>query len=296
MKENKIEDMKKEYMEMNIPMEIQDSIAMGIERGRKEMTHNNWKQSYWTKSVAGFVIASVILTTAVNVSPSFAANLEKLPIIGKIVQVLQFTDKSASGGVITDGSDISDIEVVVNEGHEEVRIEFSNEAVDQTNVGAFNVIEGEYPSTLTFEIGGARKFTALEDFSVLKESAYVKDIYPIITLDDSLIRFVVEFYGTVETTVVELETPPGIVVQIAEGAKNDNQSVFSVRTASYERSETFAIMESTLSENYETRVLKDDEGLYFVELGVFDSLEAAEIFIQDASKGIEEVLNIEEVN
>lgn len=294
MKNRVIEDTKRAYHSVETPPEIAEAILNGLERGRNEMTKINKNKNIVLKAIASFMVAVTVLTTAINVSPAFASNLEKIPFVGKIVQVLQFRDHVATGGTLTDGSDLSHIEVVTGEESEEIRIKFSNDSLDQTNVGSYTVRKADYPNTLTFEIGGTRRFTAFEDFSVLKESAYVKDIYPLITLDDSLIRFVVVFNTVVDAEVVEVEDPAGFIIQLSKKVYADNQPIFSVRTKSYERNETFGIMEENLSSQYETRVLKDEEGTFIIEMGQFETEEAAQELVETLTVDFDESFIIEE--
>jgi len=293
MKANKMSEYKNEYLEIETPPEISNAIMTGIERGKKEMTQNNNSRSKVLKVCASMVLATSILTGAINVSPTFAETLKNIPIIGEIVKVLQFTDGEAEGGIITDGTDISGIDIVEEETFEEIVIEFSNDGDNQNNVGAYKVVQAEYPSTITFEIGGARRFTAMEDFKKLNDSQYVKDIYPLITLDDSMMRFVVVFNTAVECEITETKSPASLVMHISEKEATAQQEMYFVRTESIPRGETFGILEEEFAREYDTRVLKDDNEWFIIELNSFDSKEAAEAFIAEYSKSGDKKLIIE---
>jgi len=293
MKTNKMSEYKNEYLEIETPPEISNAIMTGIERGKKEMTKNNNSRSKFLKVCASMVLATSILTGAINVSPTFAETLKNIPIIGEIVKVLQFTDGEAEGGIITDGTDISGIDIVEEETFEEIVIEFSNDGDNQNNVGAYKVVQAEYPSTITFEIGGARRFTAMEDFKKLNESQYVKDIYPLITLDDSMMRFVVVFNTPVNCEITEMESPASLVMHISEKELSEQQEMYFVRTESIPRGETFGILEEEFKREYDTRVLKDENEWFIIELNSFDSKEAAEAFVMEFSVSSDKKLIVE---
>ncbi len=281
MKVNKMSEYKNEYLEIETPSEISNAIMEGIERGKKEMTQNNNTRNKVLKACASMVLATSLLTGVVNVSPAFAETLKNIPVIGEIVKVLQFTDGEAEGGVITDGTDISGIEIVEDADVEEIIIEFSNEGENQDTVGAYKVTQAEYPSTLTFEIGGARRFTAMDDFKKLQESQYVKEIYPLMTLDDSMMRFVVVFNAPVNCEITETKSPASLVMRISEKELLDQQDMYVVRTESIPKGEAFGIIEEGFARDYDTRVLKDDNGWFIIELNTYDSIEAAEAFITE---------------
>jgi len=274
-------DLKDEYLKIETPSENSKAIMKGIERGRQEMKTNNQSRNNVLKVCVSLVIGVLMFTGAVNVSPTFADTLKDIPILGEIVQILQFTDGKARGGEITDGTDISGIEMKEQETFEEIIIEFSNDSVDQENVGAYKVVKAKYPNTLTFEIGGARRITALEDFKILEESQYVKDIYPLITLDDSMMRFVVVLKAAVDVEITEMKTPASLIMHISEKEAGVESIKYVVRTESFQRGEAFGVLEETLSMDYETRVLKDDNDFFLIDLKSFDTKEAAEAFIAE---------------
>jgi hypothetical protein len=286
-------DYKNEYLEIEIPSEISTAIMEGIERGKKEMSQNNNTRNKVLKICASLVLTTSLLTGVINVSPAFADTLKNIPVIGNIVKVLQFTDGKAEGGVITDGTDISGIEIVEEINYEEIVIEFSNDGENQDNVGAYNVTQAEYPNTLTFEIGGARRFTAMEDFKKLNESQYVEEIYTLMTMDDSMMRFVVVFNAPVDCEITETKTPASLVIRISEKELLNQQDMYIVRTESIPKGEAFGILEEEYAREYDTRVLKDDNGWFIIELNSFDNKEAAEAFVAAYSKSSDKLLIVE---
>lgn len=272
--DNRLLDLKKEYDDIKIPAELNSAVKKGIERGKKHMSRNRTTNKF-VKTLAGIAAAFLVLMTAVNVSPVLAGAMEEIPILGSLVKVLQFDNGEAGGGKITDASDISDMDTFENQGYESIVINFSQGDANQENMGAYKITYNENPYTMTFEIGGARRFSAEEDFEKILQNKNVKDIYKIITLDDSLIRFVIVFNNPVEYKVEEMKDPASLVVSVREDSEYVPGKTYSLRTESYPYGETIGIIEEKLMSYNLDRVLKDENGLFFVEIGCFDTQQAA---------------------
>ncbi|MEA4962499.1 DUF4179 domain-containing protein [Lutispora sp.] len=268
-------NLKEEYAQIEIPPELKASIQIGIERGRKEVMARYKNVNAAAKICAAFIIAVTLFTGAINISPSFADALKNIPIVGKLVKVLQFTDGKSGGGKITDGTDISNIGITEKDGYENIIINFSQDDELQGDVGAFKVRYEENPYTMSFEIGGARRISAKESFERLLKSKYIKDVYTIITLDDSLIRFVIEFEGPVKYEVKEMKEPASIVLSLKEDKQFTEKKMYSLRTKSYPYGESIGILEEKLMPISPARILKDSEGMYFIELQLFEAEEDA---------------------
>lgn len=92
MKDDKLEQLKKEYINTPIPKEL-DFV---VEKAIKESGINNMKRkNNFKKTViaAGSIAASiVILTAGLNTSPVLAQTLSKIPVVGGIVKVLTFRE------------------------------------------------------------------------------------------------------------------------------------------------------------------------------------------------------------
>ncbi|NGP45694.1 DUF4179 domain-containing protein [Bacillaceae bacterium SIJ1] len=208
-------------------------------------------------------------------SPALASQLKGIPVIGQLVDILQFTDGEAEGGSITDGSDVSSISRLEENGFEKIVIGFTQNDELQADAGAFMVSYAENPYTMQFEIGGARGFSAQEQFAAIKESPYVKDVYPLMTLDDSLIRFIIEFTRPVDYEVMEMKDPASIVLYVKEGEQAVETTTYSLRTQSYPYGEAIGHLEERLMDADPSRMLKDAEGMYFIEVQQFDTEEEA---------------------
>ncbi|MGB3890447.1 MAG: DUF4179 domain-containing protein, partial [Priestia megaterium] len=80
----KIEKLKKQYHDIPIPEELDDVVAKALS------SHPRKKKSYiWPSAIAA---AAVIFITTVNVSPDAANAMAKIPVIGKVVEVITFDE------------------------------------------------------------------------------------------------------------------------------------------------------------------------------------------------------------
>ncbi len=91
MDSKKLEQLKQEYIDIQIPEELDFVVRKAIKNGGKNMKRKNNIKKIKIASVS--VAASVVLLTAgVNTSPVLAQNLSNLPIVGGIVKVLTFRE------------------------------------------------------------------------------------------------------------------------------------------------------------------------------------------------------------
>jgi hypothetical protein len=92
MKDNKLEQLKKEYMEVPIPAELDFVVkkalkASGVSDNRKKKSFKQIK-----RAVASIAAALVILAAGANISPVFAETMSKVPVVGGLVKVLTFRE------------------------------------------------------------------------------------------------------------------------------------------------------------------------------------------------------------
>ncbi|NDI35344.1 hypothetical protein [Chengkuizengella sediminis] len=293
MDKNNLYELKEEYKEIQIPSELNQVVQTGIERGRTKMYKRS--RNKFLNICASFILGLTLLTASVNISPTFGQSLEKIPYMGKLVKVLQFNNGTSEGGTITDGTDISEIDSFEKDGYENIVINFSQDDMLQNDVPAYEVRYDENPYAMTFEICGARNFSAEEDFKKILESEYVKDIYQLITFDDSCMRFVIEFDRPVEYKIEERKDPASLVISLKEDEKYEEKKTYSLRTVSFVEGHLAARSEETLHTiGYESRVLKDEDGLFFMEIQPFETKKEAEKKLEELGKLTDIEMLIEE--
>ncbi len=92
MKDNYLDQLKKEYRDVPIPAEL-DFV---VHKALKEMGINRIKRKSRFKGLriaaASIVAAVAVFTVGVNTSPVFAAALAKVPVVGSIAKILTFRE------------------------------------------------------------------------------------------------------------------------------------------------------------------------------------------------------------
>lgn len=87
MKDNKLEQLKTEYMNIPIPIELDFTVKKTLKEGKKIMNNKKYFKRSWAAAASIAVIAGVF-TISINSSPVLAQTLSEIPIVGKIVKVL----------------------------------------------------------------------------------------------------------------------------------------------------------------------------------------------------------------
>ncbi|MCB2312514.1 hypothetical protein LGL55_14560 [Clostridium tagluense] len=279
---NNLDDLKKIYDDIQVPENLSEFVDISLVKGRSRMKKENIKKG-WIKGFVASVAVFTVFTISINTMPAFANSLVDVPIVGKLVKVLQFKNGEASGGKITDGTDANSINIKKNASNETIVINFTNNKDNKVtdNVAHFKVDYKSNPTTMTFTINGARALTAEKDFETIKKSSYVSDIYKNMILDDSAVKFTIVFNKPIKYEVKEYKDPARIVIKLTQDKDESTKTVYAVRTLSNEFGENLGIIEDQLFQQLNVRTLKDNKGTFCVEAGVFNTKAEAEAKIKD---------------
>jgi hypothetical protein len=86
-----IENLRKEYENIEIPKEIDVKIYKSIIKGVDFMNKKKSRRKLYTGTVAGIVAGiCVCFITSINMVPSFAETMSNTPVIGEVAQYLTF--------------------------------------------------------------------------------------------------------------------------------------------------------------------------------------------------------------
>ncbi len=140
------------------------------------------------------------------------------------------------------------------------------------------MVREQYPHRLVLHFDGVRSISA-SDISAPQESELIEDIYRLVTLDDSRQSLALSFKMPVEYEVAEAQGPAGLSIKIKEAEAGEGlPSVYSLRSASFEYGESVGVIEGMLKGEFygkEVRMLRDQNGTYFVEEGLYETEEEA---------------------
>ncbi|MGE8081043.1 DUF3298 domain-containing protein [Peribacillus loiseleuriae] len=83
--DKKLEKLKRNYMDISIPNELDDVVNRALQAQPKK------KKAVYKWSI-GTVVAAILLTATVNLSPSAANAMSNIPLIGKFIDVITFQE------------------------------------------------------------------------------------------------------------------------------------------------------------------------------------------------------------
>ena len=269
-----------DYDKVEIPKNLNDYIDKGIEKG---IDYNKSHKNIVYKRSAAIVAASLIaLVTASNV-PAFANELVKVPIIGEVVKVLDFTNSVSFGGVITDGNNI----VIDSFKKDTINIYFTNNGEFVADTPNYEIEYREYPYTLVFTFSGVRRLDDTKIEKQIESIPYIKDIYKIMVLDDSMYKIAVELDKNVSFKVTEHKDPAMIQIKLNSSKKETSKGgAYFIRTEEFEYGEQMAQIEEMLPNETNKEIQKVENGKYIIQYGPYESEEDAKEKLEALNKEI----------
>ncbi|GIO88915.1 MULTISPECIES: hypothetical protein [Paenibacillus] len=258
---------KDRYEQIEIPAQL----ANVMESARHKAAAR--KRSLRLMRYSSVVAASLALLFVVNI-PGVANALSKVPVVGSIVQVLQF----GGGGERTDGVSVNTETVA-----DVLRINFDQAGETVSSVPSYTVEHREAPNRLIFTLNGVRNFDYDAVKSDLLALSLVEDVYENIILDDSAMRFVVELKDGVTHSVSEYRDPGYIELKLAfTGKQATPREVFYIRSEAMPQGESLAILEEIYYED-DVTFIKTAGGGFIAAIGGFDTREEAEQRLSEIS-------------
>ncbi|QHI71601.1 hypothetical protein [Aminipila terrae] len=270
----------KEFKEqISIPSELDEAILTGIKKGKIKMEKRNNVKKNMLKTAAVFIIGIGVFTAGINVSPAFADSMRAVPVLGTLVQIFQVNKAEVSGGqTVTNAK--GEIFLKKQEGKEQLIINFAN----SEKASRYSATYQKDPQSITVALPGTTDVTLLSDYKRSEgESAFIKSVYKLMTLDDSMVRYVVEIEDYSNVQVSEYKNPGQIVIEITKNENYTFHDIYSVRSYSFKDGESFAQLEEKLK-GQKYRILKDEQEKRFFEFAQFDSKDKAEKFAKKFNK------------
>ncbi|MBZ9685207.1 DUF3298 and DUF4163 domain-containing protein [Clostridium estertheticum] len=92
MKNKNIKELKKEYMEVPIPDELDFLVKKALKDSGAYKKKGNWATKGLGIAAAAVILAVGITTVGVNTNQAFASTLSKVPILGSLIKVVTFRE------------------------------------------------------------------------------------------------------------------------------------------------------------------------------------------------------------
>ncbi|MBY0206409.1 hypothetical protein [Paenibacillus cucumis (ex Kampfer et al. 2016)] len=260
---------KERYENIEIPAQLTEVIRQAQRKAAAR------KKSSRIIRYASALAACAAFLFIVNI-PTVANAMVKIPVVGTIVQVLQFGD----GGKITDG-----VTVGSDATQNTLKIHFSTDDQDQTNDAPYyNVVHKSAPNRILFTFSGARYMDMEKVKNDFMTQPLVKDVYGSMILDDSSVGFVVVLKEGVQYSVTEFKNPGYLEVKLtSDGKPVTPRKVFSLRTESMPFGESMGILKESYPDE-DISFLKTSTDEFTAVIGEYSTAEEAELKLKELAK------------
>lgn len=260
---------KQHYDNIPVPEQLTDVMDRAQQKARQKQRKTNRIVRY-----SSLIAACIAFLLVVNI-PTVANAMYNIPVLGSIVKVLQFGE----GGKVTDGVHV---ETKVTENS--VQIHFSNDGKDlMDRVPAYEVVQKDAPNRLIFTINGARTFDYDQVTQDLRKLPLVQDVYRVVILDDSAMRFVVELKDGVSHTITEYQNPGYLELTLRSDATiTEPHMIYALRTESMPMGESLSMLEE-LYPNEDISFIKTSGERYAAVIGEYETKEEAEAKLKQVS-------------
>lgn len=162
----------------------------------------------------------------VNASPAFAAAMEELPILGRLVQVFRVNAPSVDGGQTAAGGRAA--LTMEREGD----TEWLTLRYEQSSAGRYHAEFASFPKTVTLTLPGTERVEILSELSRAQDtSQYIKSVYTAEGWVDSAAVVQLELESDADVQLREYQEPGSIVIRLTP-AENRLDTIYSLRTLS----------------------------------------------------------------
>lgn len=144
---------------------------------------------------------------------------------------------------------------------------------EQSSAGRYHAEFASFPKTVTLTLPGTERVEILSELSRAQDtSQYIKSVYTAEGWVDSAAVVQLELESDADVQLREYQEPGSIVIRLTP-AENRLDTIYSLRTLSADSPEALRAMAAP---EEGARLLRDDAGRLFVELGQYDTREKAE--------------------
>lgn len=245
MKNNNIDQLKNDYMNIVIPEELDFAVRKSLMEGKKKMNRQKYLKIAKTTAATAAVITAVF-TVGINTSEALALTLSEIPVINKIVRVLTFREYNINEDTYNaniktpaiEGLENKELESSLNEKYlEENKLLYEQFAKDMesmkaNNGGHLGVDSGYVVKTDTDKILSVGRYvvntvgsssTTFQYDTIDKENEILITL-PSLFKDESYIDIISE---NIKEQMIELHEIDEYNVYWIEGIEDSSMAVFN---------------------------------------------------------------------
>lgn len=137
MKDNRLEEMRRNYNDIPIPVDLKKRVEESIQQAKNDTETSKMKKHIpiWTKFAAGAVAAMLVLTVLVNTNNNIAYAMSDIPVLGAIIKVVTFSTYEDKNQDMSAHIETPRVTVESKDGHpmEEAADKLNKSVKDYTN-------------------------------------------------------------------------------------------------------------------------------------------------------------------
>lgn len=252
---------------VEIPDDLDDVIRQGIDHGRKVAACRRRVRRAAARTVCSLVLVLGVFVGGVNVSPAFAAAMEDVPLLGQLVRIFGRNQAVVEGGAAADGGTAA-VTMERDGDTELMQIRFARE-----DAALYQAEFASYPKTVTITLPGTAGVEVLSEITRARDtSQYVKSVYQVPTGAAGATVLQLELESDADVQIEEYRDPGSLVIRLTP-AEIQLDTIYSLRTLSVSARDLPALLEQYAGRS--ARILQDGSGRFFVELGQYDTRDAA---------------------
>ncbi len=228
------------------------------------------KKNYFLRFLTIIIVLALLAVAASNIS-IFAEHLKNIPVMGEVVDILDFSKNDSEPNYIPVDEDtpLSDAPLT-----QSVRIFFDSQSTDSGSP-AYMIRDGVSPRRLEFILYNVYDF----DIEALTESLsgldFIKDVYRTTVLDDSMRTFTVELSKDISYTASEYNSEGYIDLTLTQTGNDSDDTIYIVRSASGKMNEDMASLCESVSD-FSPSIVKTQSGKYCIVAGACSTEEEAD--------------------
>ena len=259
-------------VEVDIPDDLNEVIRRGFSAGQQAVIRRKRARRTAGRCACSVVLAAALFVGGINISPAFAAAVQDIPVIGELVRVFGKNQPLAQGG-----SQAGEGTAVLTE---QMRLEFPG-----ADASLYQAEFASYPKTVTITLPGTGGVEILSEISRAKDtSQYIKGVCRL-PLEGEAAVIQLELESDADVQIQEYRDPGSLVIRLTP-AEIRLDTVYSVRTLSCDETGLTEAVQAYAGQSF--RVLRDDNGAFFLELGQYADRAEAERVAAEAGLLVEQ--------
>lgn len=239
-----------------------------------------------------YLSITVILFTScsvedINKSPINATDKQIENEVPTETNVLPNIEVIVGGTVINDGAVIGDVSWEKGSNYEqlifgvnEIEYDVSGYSIGESydTPCSYSIYDEYYPRRIVAEFSAGVNIDAIDEINNSLESLLIKEIYTLPVFETGTSKYCIVLNKNVAINIVEEKNPAEVIIKLElESDQSYYQNVYSICSIPFSSKEDLMLFQEKIYEelNLKSRILKMDNGDYYLDLGYFEDELAA---------------------